>query len=89
MLRLQVDDVEAVVAGATAAGARVVTGPTALPQGVLAARVADPWGGVWWLEQQTGPVEVDELLGRLGDPAVLATVTAYDAALDAELRGRS
>lgn len=89
LMRLRVDDLDAVLTAAEAADARVVTPRTDLPQGVVGARIADPWGNLWWLEQQVEAVEVDELVRRLSDPAVQAAVTAYDATLDAEMRGRA
>ena len=88
LLRLRVDDLDVVLAAAAAAGARVVTPRTALPQGVAGARLVDPWGNLWWLEQQVERVEVDELLRRLADPATADDVAAYDASLDAEMRSR-
>ncbi|MFB9311814.1 VOC family protein [Nocardioides plantarum] len=88
LFRLRVDDIDGVLAAAEAAGARVVTPRTLLPQGAAGARLVDPWGHLWWLEQQVETVEVDELLRRLTDPATAGAVAAYDASLDAELRAR-
>jgi PhnB protein len=89
LLRLRVEDLDGVLARAEAAGARVVSPRTLLPQGVAAARLVDPWGNLWWLEQQVEAVEVDELLRRLTDPATAESVAAYDASLDAEMRSRT
>ncbi|MDO9456693.1 glyoxalase/bleomycin resistance/extradiol dioxygenase family protein [Nocardioides sp.] len=89
LLRVRVDDLEVVVAATEAAGGRVVTPPTPLPQGVVGARVLDPWGNLWWLEQQVDDVPVDELLRRLSDADAVTVVAAYESSLDTEMRRRA
>lgn len=87
-LRVYVDDVAGAVSRATAAGASVVTEPTPLLFGETVARVTDPWGNLWWLHEKTEEVEVNELIRRMGEPAALETMTAFEASLDDEMRRR-
>ncbi|GAA4889670.1 VOC family protein [Actinomycetospora straminea] len=49
LLWVYVRDVDAVTARARAAGAEVVTEPTAFHGGQRLARVLDPWSTLWWL----------------------------------------
>jgi len=88
LLRIRVDDLDAVLARAEAAGAVVVTARTSLPFGDDVARVRDPWDNLWWLHQRIEDVDFATLLGRMEDPATLAAMQEYDASLDAEMRRR-
>ncbi len=89
LMRVDVDDLAAVLERAAAAGATVVTPRTSLPFGLDVARLSDPWGNLWWLQQLVEQVDVDTLLARLDDPASAETMSAYEASLDRELRRRS
>ena len=53
------------------------------------ARLVDPWGNLWWVHERVEDVAVEEMVRRLGDPAVHATMAAYEESLDAEMRRRS
>lgn len=88
-LRVYVDDVAAAVARAAAAGAQVVTRPTALPVGETVARLSDPWGNLWWLHERVEDLEVTEMIHRMSAPAALETMTAFEESLDAEMRRRA
>lgn len=50
-LRLFVADAEKAYKKALESGARVVTKPTRLSSGEIIARVADPFGNIWWLQE--------------------------------------
>jgi PhnB protein len=89
LLRIRVDDLDAVVSRAEAAGAVVVTARTSLPFGDDVARVRDPWDNLWWLHQHVEDVDFATLLGRMEDPATLTAMQEYDASLEAEMRRRS
>ncbi|GAA5148710.1 VOC family protein [Nocardioides marinquilinus] len=89
LLRVAVDDVAGVVRRAEAAGARVVTPRTSLPFGDDVARVADPWGNLWWVHQHVEDVGFDELLRRMDDPASSETMAGFELSLDAEMRRRT
>jgi PhnB protein len=88
-MRVRVDDLDAVLESGAAAGARVVTPRTPLPQGVDGARMVDPWGNLWLLEQPVEDVDVTELVRRLADPATVEAVAAYETSLDDEMRRRA
>lgn len=88
-LRVHVADVAATVERAVAAGAALVTEPTPLLVGETVARVTDPWGNLWWLHERTEDVEVTELIRRMGEPAALETMTAFEESLDDEMRRRA
>jgi PhnB protein len=86
-LRVYVADVEATVARAVAAGARVVTEPTLLAFGERVARFRDPQGHLWWVHQHVEDVPPQEMAGRFADPAALAAMAYVQDSLRAELSG--
>lgn len=88
LLRVRVADLDAVLARAVAAGATVVTERTSLPMGDDVARLTDPWGNLWWVHQAVAELDVTEMLERLSDPELMATVQAFEASLDVEMRRR-
>lgn len=55
-MHLHVDDVDALTAGAVAAGASVVSPPTDYAHGERQSRVRDPFGHEWLLGQPIGTV---------------------------------
>jgi PhnB protein len=73
-LQVYVDDVEPVLARAQAAGAEVVTRLSEFVYGERIARLRDPWGNVWWLNDRRG---AHESRGEEMDSHV------YDSLLDA------
>jgi uncharacterized glyoxalase superfamily protein PhnB len=75
-LRLFVDDCAGTFERALAAGAESVTVPTELAFGATVARVRDPLGNVWWLQQQLEEVAVEEYAARAGEPR-FAEAMAY------------
>lgn len=58
-LQVYVDDLDATLKRARAAGARVITEPRPFFGDVL-SRVLDPWGDVWWVYEHTGATEWPE-----------------------------
>lgn len=84
-LRVYVDDVTVTVERAVAAGARVVTRPTALAFGERVARVRDPQGHLWWLHERVEDVPPEELAGRFADPAAQEAMGYVQRTLREEL----
>jgi PhnB protein len=68
-LRLYVEDADAAYARAITAGASEVTRVTLLGFGDKVARLRDPFGNIWWLQQHVEDVAPDELARRWTDPA--------------------
>ncbi|MFI6285372.1 VOC family protein [Streptomyces sp. NPDC051018] len=68
-LRVYVEDARETVEKAVACGARVVTQPTELAFGDLAARVRDPQGHLWWIFQRLEEVSPEEMGKRFADPS--------------------
>ncbi|GAA2146530.1 VOC family protein [Actinomadura napierensis] len=68
LLRLFVDDVDAVVERAVAAGAVVVTRPTELFWGDKVGRVRDPLGNIWWIQERLAELTPEEIGERAMDP---------------------
>ena len=89
LLRLAVADLDAVLARALDAGARLVTARTSLPFGDDVARFSDPWGNLWWVHEKVEDVGVDDLLARMTHPATQPLMAAYEGSLDAEMRRRA
>jgi PhnB protein len=68
LLRLYVEDADAVFGRALAAGATPVTQPTELAWGDRVGRVRDPLGNLWWIQERVGELTGEELAGRFQDP---------------------
>jgi PhnB protein len=68
LLRLYVQDADAVVERAVAAGATVVTRPTELAWGDRVGRVRDPLGNLWWIQERLEEPTPEETARRLQDP---------------------
>lgn len=66
LLQVYVGDVDAVVDRARAAGAEIITEPTAFHGGQRLARLRDPWSTLWWLFEygaaSTAPSEAPDVL---------------------------
>jgi PhnB protein len=68
LLRLYVEDGDAVVDRAVAAGATVVTRLTELAWGDRVGRVRDPLGNLWWIQERVEEPTPDEAARRFQDP---------------------
>ncbi|MER5549268.1 VOC family protein [Streptomyces sp. NPDC002589] len=84
-LRVYVDDAQATVDRAVAAGARLVTRPTELAFGDLVARFRDPQGHLWWVFQHVEDVSPKEMGRRFADPAALEAMGYVQTSLADEL----
>jgi len=67
-IRLYVPDARKGFARALEAGATEVTKPTLLAFGDRVARVRDPLGNIWWLQQRVEEVSEAEMQQRWADP---------------------
>jgi PhnB protein len=67
-IRLYVLDARKGFAKALEAGATEVTKPTLLAFGDRVARVRDPLGNIWWLQQRVEEVSETEMQQRWDDP---------------------
>ena len=68
LLRLYVEDADAVFDRALAAGATLVTRPTELAWGDRVGRVRDPLGNLWWIQARVAEPSGEELASRFQDP---------------------
>lgn len=76
-LRVYVNDAQAAVDCAVAAGAREVTAVTALAFGERVARVRDPQGHLWLIHEHFEDVDPDDLPTRLADGTSTHQAMAY------------
>jgi len=67
-IRLYLPDARIAFGGAIQAGAIEVTKPTLLAFGDRVARVRDPLGNIWWLQQRVEEVSEAQMQQRWGDP---------------------
>jgi uncharacterized glyoxalase superfamily protein PhnB len=68
LLRLYVEDAEAVFRRAVAAGATVVTRLTELAWGDRVGRLRDPLGNLWWIQERVEEPTPDEAARRFQAP---------------------
>jgi PhnB protein len=68
LLRLFVDDAEAVFRRAVEAGATPVTEPTDLAWGDRVGRVRDPLGNIWWIQERIEQPAPEVVAERFADP---------------------
>jgi PhnB protein len=68
LLRLYVEDGDAVFGRAVAAGATVVTRLTELAWGDRVGRVRDPLGNLWWIQERVEEPTPEEVARRFEDP---------------------
>jgi uncharacterized glyoxalase superfamily protein PhnB len=69
MLRLYVEDADAVMRRAIEAGATVVTPMTDVQAwGDRVGRLRDPLGNVWWLQERVEDPDPEEAMRRFGEP---------------------
>jgi PhnB protein len=88
-LSIYVDDSDAVVARALAAGATLVTELTTSGiVGERGGRIKDPVGNIWWVQTKIEEVDEATMLARFADPAELATMRRVQDSFDQEMRRR-
>jgi PhnB protein len=87
LLRVFVDDADATVSRAVAAGARVVTQPSTHAFGHRVGRVRDPFGNIWWISTIVEDVDPQEAMRRLSEPTYADAMRAAQETLDRELSG--
>jgi len=88
LLRVFVDDADAAIQRAVAAGASVVTAPSTHAFGQRGGRVRDPFGNIWWISAVVEEVPVEVGLRRLGEPRYAEAMRDALETLDRELSGR-
>jgi PhnB protein len=89
LLSVYVDDVDAVVARALAAGATVIT--EVMTSGIVGDRVGrlrDPLGNIWWVQTHVEDVDEASLPERFGDPQELAVLRELQRSFAAEMARR-
>jgi uncharacterized glyoxalase superfamily protein PhnB len=89
LLRVFVDDADAAMERAVAAGAVVVTAPATHAFGQRGGRVRDPFGNIWWVSAVVEDVPVEVGLRRLAEPRYAGAMRVAQETLDRELSGRS
>jgi PhnB protein len=86
-LRVYVEDAQASVDSAVAAGARVVTRPTVLAFGERVARVRDPQGHLWWIHERMEELDPEEMARRFTEPSFQQDMAYVQESLNDELKG--
>ncbi|RZQ60819.1 VOC family protein [Amycolatopsis suaedae] len=84
-LRIYVEDGDAVLDRATAAGATVVTELTELFWGDRVGRVRDPFGNLWWIQQRVADLTPEQIEQRMTEPRfveAMAYVTSSELVLN-------
>jgi PhnB protein len=72
LLRLYVEDAEALLERAVQAGATVVTPLTGVQAwGDRVARLRDPLGNIWWLQERVEAPSPEEAMQRMAEPKYL------------------
>ncbi|WP_205327184.1 VOC family protein [Glycomyces sp. YM15] len=75
LLRLYVEDAAAVLERAVDAGATIVTPLTDVQAwGDRVARLRDPLGDIWWLQERVEAPSPEEAMRRMGEPKYLAAM---------------
>lgn len=87
LLRVWVPDPDAAVERALAAGGRLVTPLSSNAFGQRGARVADPFGNIWWIAAVIEQVPEDVMWERLAQPAYADDMRVAQETLDTELAG--
>jgi PhnB protein len=91
-IRLFVDNCEKIYNQAMKAGARGVTKPTMLSFGDKVARIADPFGNVWWIQERVEDISSmnpDDLIIRSKEPASMKAMKYAEDSLNTELTKRT
>ncbi|MFD9482989.1 VOC family protein [Streptomyces sp. NPDC059991] len=84
-LRIYVEDARKTVERALACGARLVTRPTELAFGEMAARIRDPQGHLWWIFQRLEEVSAEDMGKRFAEPSYKEAMAYVQRSLAAEL----
>jgi uncharacterized glyoxalase superfamily protein PhnB len=87
LLRVFVEDADAAMERAVAAGASVVTAAATQAFGQRTGRVRDPWDNIWWISAVVEQVAPEEGLRRLAEPAYAEAMRDAQETLDRELSG--
>jgi uncharacterized glyoxalase superfamily protein PhnB len=89
-LSVYVDDSDAVVERALAAGATLVTEVTTSGiVGERGGRIKDPVGNIWWVQTKIEEVDEATMLARFADPAELAVMRRVQESFDLQMRRRA
>lgn len=91
-IRLYVDNCIASYEKALKAGARPVTKPTMLAFGDKVARVADPFGNIWWLQERVedlSSMNPDDMIIRSKEASAMKAMKYVEDSLNTELAKRS
>ena len=81
LLRLYVEDGDAVFRRAVAAGATVVTRLTELAWGDRVGRLRDPLGNLWWIQERVAEPSPEEAARRFKDPTFAQAMQYLQATL--------
>jgi uncharacterized glyoxalase superfamily protein PhnB len=87
-LRLYVEDADAIIDRAAAAGARVLTQPTPLAFEDQVGRFIDPWGNVWWVQERLEDLSWDEIGSRMAEPTYAEGMRYLQQTLREEMERR-
>jgi PhnB protein len=85
LLRLYVEDGDAVFDRAVAAGATPVTRLTELAWGDRVGRVRDPLGNIWWIQERVEEPTPEEAARRFQDPTFTEAMRYVQSSLAAGL----
>jgi PhnB protein len=88
LLRLYVQDVDAVFDRARKAGAVAVTDLRNTAWGDRGGRVRDPLGNIWWLVERVEDVDPEIAAARWAEPEYLEAMRYTQESLDHELSAR-
>jgi PhnB protein len=91
-IRLFVENCDVAYERAIKAGGRAVTKPTMLAFGDKVARVADPFGNLWWLQERVEDLtsmNPDDMVIKMKEPAAMKAMKYVEDSLNAELAKRS
>lgn len=91
-IRLYVDNCEVAYEKALKAGGRAVTNPTLLGFGDKVARVADPFGNLWWLQERVedlSSMNPDDMVIKMKEPGAVKAMKYVEDSLNTELAKRS
>jgi PhnB protein len=88
LIRLYVEDGDAVFQKALDAGAAVVTEMTELGFGDRGGRVRDPFGNIWWIQTHVEDVAPEEMVKRAGEKKYMEAMQYFQDSYNHEMRRR-
>jgi PhnB protein len=88
LIRLYVEDGDAVFQKALNAGATIVTEMTELGFGDRGGRVRDPFGNIWWIQTHIEDVSPEEMAKRAGEKKYIDAMQYTQDSFDREMRRR-